>query len=152
MTTTYGAELRSRRVRLGLTQRELARLSGVAQPVIAAAETGRRGVSAQTQARLDEALSVRPSVVLDRHREAVRQVVARHHGHDAQVIGSVARGDDTPGSDVDLMISFDDGTDLVDVLDLTDELERLLGAKVDVVSGRVPGAVSDHARHDAVPL
>lgn len=152
MIPTYGAELRSRRVRLGLTQRELARLSGVAQPVIAAAETGRRGVSAEAQSRLDAALSVRPSAVLERHRDAVRQAVARHHGHDAHVIGSVARGDDTPESDVDLMISFDDGTDLVDVLDLTDELERLLGTKVDVVSGRVHGAVSDHARRDAVPL
>lgn len=152
MDSTYGAELRARRVRVGLTQRELAQLSGVTQPVIAAAETGRRGVSAETRSRLDAALSVRPSVVLERHREAVRETVARHHGHDAYVIGSVARGDDTPDSDVDLMITFDDGTDLVDVLGLTDELERLLGAKVDVVSGRVHGAVSTHARREAVPL
>ncbi|WP_447587179.1 nucleotidyltransferase domain-containing protein [Cellulomonas persica] len=152
MTSGYGAELRARRLRLGLTQRELARLSGVAQPVIAAMETGRRSASAVTRSRLDAALSVRPSVVLQRHRAAVRDAVARHRGHDAYVIGSVARGDDTPESDIDLMITFDDGTDLVDVLDLTDELERLLGAKVDVVSGRVHGAVSTHARRDAVPL
>ncbi|ADG76141.1 transcriptional regulator, XRE family [Cellulomonas flavigena DSM 20109] len=152
MSTSYGTQLRARRIRLGLTQRELARLSGVAQPVIAATETGRRGVSAETRSRLDEALSVRPSVVLGRHRDAVREAVARHHGHDAYLIGSVARGDDTPQSDVDLMITFDDGTDLVDVLDLTDELEELLGAKVDVISGRVDGAVSSHARRDAVPL
>lgn len=152
MDSTYGAELRARRVRVGLTQRELAQLSGVTQPVIAAAETGRRGVSAETRSRLDAALSVRPSVVLERHRAAVREAVAQHHGRDAYVIGSVARGDDTPDSDVDLMITFDDGTDLVDVLDLTDELERLLGIKVDVVSGRVYGAVSTHARREAVPL
>ncbi|SFJ64086.1 nucleotidyltransferase domain-containing protein [Cellulomonas sp. KH9] len=152
MTDPYGDELRARRTRLGLTQRELAARSGVAQPVIAAAETGRRGVGPEGRARLDAALRVRPSTVLDRHRAEVRETVARHHGHDALVIGSVARGDDTPDSDVDLMITFDDGTDLVDVLDLTDELERLLGTKVDVVSGRVVGAVSTQARREAVPL
>lgn len=152
MVDSFGADLRARRLRLGLTQRELAARSGVAQPVIAAAETGRRGIGPEGRARLDAALRVRPSEVLDRHRAAVRDAVGRHHGHDALVIGSVARGDDTPDSDVDLMITFDEGTDLVDVLDLTDELEELLGTKVDVVSGRVAGAVSAHARRDAVPL
>lgn len=152
MTESYGAELRARRTRLGLTQRELAARSGVAQPVIAAAESGRRGIGPDGRARLDAALRVRPSTMLARHRDAVRETVARHHGRDALVIGSVARGDDTPDSDVDLMITFDDGTDLVDVLDLTDELEQLLGTKVDVVSGRVAGAVSAHARREAVPL
>ena len=152
MTDHLGTELRARRLRLGLTQRELAARSGVAQPVIAAVETGRRGISPEGRARLDAALRVRPSAVLDRHRLAVRDAVARHHGHDPLVIGSVARGEDTPDSDLDLMITFDDGTDLVDVLDLTDELEELLGTKVDVVSGRVVGAVSAHARREAIPL
>lgn len=152
MADTYGTELRARRLRLGLTQRELAARSGVAQPVIAAAETGRRGIGPDGRAKLDAALRARPSAVLARHRAEVRAAVSRHHGHDALVIGSVARGDDTPESDLDLMITFDDGTDLVDVLDLVDELEGLLGAKVDVVSGRVHGAVSDHARREAVPL
>lgn len=152
MTDSYGAELRSRRLRLGLTQRELAARSGVAQPVIAAAETGRRGIGAEGRAKLDAALQVRPSTVLARHRPAVRDAVARHHGHDAFVIGSVARGDDTPESDLDLIVTFDPGTDLLDVLDLTDELEALLGTKVDVISSRVAAAVSAHARRDAVPL
>lgn len=152
MTDAFGTELRARRTRLGLTQRELAARSGVAQPVIAAAETGRRGISPEGGARLEAALHVRPSTVLDRHRSAVRDAVARHRGHDAFVIGSVARGDDTPDCDIDLMITFDEGTDLVDVLDLTDELEQLQGTKVDVVSGRVSGAVSARARRAAVPL
>ena len=112
----------------------------------------RAGGLGTSSERLAAALSVRPSVVLQRHRAAVRDAVARHRGHDANIIGSVARSDDTPESDVDLVITFDDGTDLVDDLDLTDELEQLLGAKVDVVSGRVHGPVSTHARRDAVPL
>ena len=41
------------------------------------------------------------------------------------------------------MVTFDQGTDLVDVLDLTDELEELLGTKVDVISGRAAGAVGE---------
>ena len=152
MADVFGPELRARRTRLGLSQRELAARSGVAQPVVAAVETGRRGISPDGRAKLEAALHVRPSTVLARHRTAVRDAVARHRGHDAFVIGSVARGDDTPDSDIDLMITFDEGTDLVDVLDLTDELEQLLGTKVDVVSGRVAGAVSAHARREAIPL
>lgn len=149
---TYGEQLRARRRRLGWSQRELAGRSGVPQPVIAAAETGRRPVGAAARERLDQALAVRPSVVLDLHRAEVRAAVARHHGHDPLVIGSVARGEDSVRSDVDLVITFDEGTDLVDVLDLTEELEELLGAPVDIVSGRMVGAVSEHAARDAVPL
>lgn len=152
MTDPSGADLRSRRTRPELTQREVAARPGVAHPLIPAAETARRGIGPDGRAELDAALQARPSTVLERHRSAVREVVARHHGRDAFVIGSVARGDDTPGSDLDLMVTFDDGTDLVDVLDLTDELEELLGTKVDVISGRVAGAAGEHARRDAAPL
>ena len=152
MTDPSGADLRSRRTRLGVTQREVAARPGVDQPLIPAAETARRVMGPDGRAKLDVAPRARPSTVLERHRSAVREVVTRHHGRDAFVIGSVARGDDTPGSDLDLMVTFDDGTDLVDVLDLTYELEELLGTKVDVISGRVAGAVSADARREAVPL
>lgn len=152
MADDYGATLRRRRRALGLSQRELAARAGVTQPVIAAAESGRRGVAPETRRRLDGALACRPSVVLDRHRARVREVITRHHGHEPLVVGSVARGDDTPGSDLDLMVTFDAGTDLVDLLGLVDDLEELLGVKVDIMSGAVRGVVTDHARHDAVPL
>ncbi|WP_236122217.1 hypothetical protein [Cellulomonas palmilytica] len=50
------------------------------------------------------------------------------------------------------MVTFEDGTDLIDLLGLVDELESLLGVSVDVMSGAVHGPVTDRARRDARPL
>ncbi|HVF74849.1 MAG TPA: nucleotidyltransferase domain-containing protein [Acidimicrobiales bacterium] len=60
--------------------------------------------------------------------------MARHHGRRVRLFGSVARGDDRPGSDVDLLVDFDAESSLFDVIRLTRELEELLGLPVDVVS------------------
>jgi len=68
------------------------------------------------------------------------------------VFGSVARGDDTPESDLDLIVTFPEETDLLDVMDLTDELESVIGVRVDIASGRSHGPVMDQARREAVPL
>jgi predicted nucleotidyltransferase len=49
------------------------------------------------------------------------------------LFGSVARGDTTPQSDIDLLVSFRQPIGL-EIVDLADELERVLGVKVDLVS------------------
>ncbi|WP_273654079.1 XRE family transcriptional regulator [Cellulomonas fimi] len=148
----FGGRLRERRERRGMSQRDLAATSGVHQPTIAAIESGRRRPSAAVRAALTRALDVRPSEALRTHRSAVEAAIARHRGTDPQVFGSVARGEDVPGSDLDLMISFPQGTDLIDVIDLVDELEQITGVHVDVISGRGTGPVMDRARREAVPL
>ena len=153
MEDDFGARLRAARHRRGLTQRDLARASGVHQPTIAAIETGRRQPTPQVRAALDSAVRVRPSEALAAHREELRSAIARHHGSDPRVFGSAARGDDNPDSDLDLIVTFGPGTtDLVDLLDLVDELEQITGVKVDVISGRATGPVIEHALREAVPL
>ncbi len=49
------------------------------------------------------------------------------------VFGSVARGDDTPESDVDLLVEFSRSVG-VEFIDLGNALEKALGRRVDVVS------------------
>jgi predicted nucleotidyltransferase len=49
------------------------------------------------------------------------------------VFGSVARGEDTTSSDVDLLVELDEGVSLVDLAGLKRELSELLGVDVDVV-------------------
>lgn len=61
-------------------------------------------------------------------------VAARHHAHRVRLFGSVARGDDGPDSDIDLLIDFDQNSSLFDLMRMTRELEELLGHPVDVVS------------------
>lgn len=59
----------------------------------------------------------------------------RQHGvvH-AGVFGSVARGDDRAGSDVDLLVEFESGRSLLDVAGLRVELREALGREVDVAT------------------
>ena len=50
-----------------------------------------------------------------------------------RVFGSVARGEDTEASDVDLLVDLDQGVGLLDLIGLARELGELLGVDVDVV-------------------
>ena len=91
------------RRRAGKTQAALAAASGVAQPNIAAYETGRRAPSRATPARLRAATRPRPSTVVAEHRAAIARLVQRHHASNPRIFGSTARGTDTPDSDLDLL-------------------------------------------------
>jgi predicted nucleotidyltransferase len=148
----YGDFVRARRVILGFTQRALAERAGVKQPLIAAIESGRRQPSEATRAALDRALALRPSTALASRRDAVGRVFARAGLAPPQVFGSVARGEDTPGSDLDLLVEFTDAHDVVDLLALEDELHRLLTIPVDLVDARTKGRVTARAAAEAVAL
>ncbi len=120
----------------GLTQQELAARSGVRQPNIAAYENGRRHPSEAMLTRLLEAARPRPSVLLDRFRDEILRLAAHNKAYDVRVFGSIARGEDTPESDIDLLVSFELGASLLDQAGLIADLEDLLGRHVDVVSDR----------------
>lgn len=51
------------------------------------------------------------------------------------VFGSFARGEEKQSSDIDILVEFDRPIGL-EFVDLADELERLLGSKIDLVSRR----------------
>lgn len=120
----------------GLSQSELARRSGIAQPNIAAYESGRRIPTASTRERLTAACRPRPAESLAQHRDEVVAVLARHRMSTPRVFGSVARGTDRPGSDLDLMVDAHADLDLLDLVDAASELEELLGVPVDIVTSR----------------
>jgi len=72
--------------------------------------------------------------LLTRKREEIRAIAARHGASRVRIFGSVARGEDDARSDIDLLVTFAPGTGLLDYAALVDELEQLLGRKVDVAS------------------
>ena len=89
---------------------------------------------------------------LEDNREAVLDLVRAHKGRSVAVFGSVARGDATGDSDIDLLVEFEPTSSLLDLIELEEDLRDLLGTPVDVVS---TGALLDRdteIRRDAVPL
>ncbi len=83
---------------------------------------------------------MKPSVALASHREAIKQIVARHHAKNPRIFGSVVHGDDTEESDLDILIDTTEETSLFDVGAIRFELMELLGVEVDVLT---PGALPD---------
>lgn len=73
---------------------------------------------------------------LRRHREAILNVAVRHGARNVRVFGSVARGDARPDSDLDLLVDLEPGRSLLDHVALIQDLEDLLGRKVDVVESQ----------------
>ncbi len=84
------------------------------------------------------------------HRDEVQAAVERHHGLTFAVFGSAARGDDDEASDIDLLVRFAPGSSLFDLLHLSDELERILGRPVDVISEAAIKPRDGHIRKEAV--
>ena len=71
---------------------------------------------------------------------------------DPGVFGSVARGEDEPGSDIDFLVSPQPGFSLFDHGGLMVELSELLGVEVDVVSDRtVPAELLPSIEAEAIP-
>jgi uncharacterized protein len=90
---------------------------------------------------------------LRRHRRAVVDLAGRRGLRDVRVFGSVARGEDREGSDIDLLVDVDEGVGLVDIAGLARELTDLLGVAVDVVpANSLKRGVRDQVLAEAVPL
>ena len=67
-------------------------------------------------------------------RHEILSIAARHGARNVRVFGSVARGDDRPESDIDLLIDVEGGRSLLDVIGLEQELGQLLGRRVEVLT------------------
>lgn len=84
-------------------------------------------------------------------REAIIEAAAESGAREVRVFGSVARGEEREGSDVDLLVTLDPGRTLLDLARLEVRLEDLLGRRVDVVTERgLREPVRSAALRDAV--
>lgn len=128
--------LKRARREAGLTQAEVARITGIKQSVISAYESGARMPGELACRTILEALRVKPRDLLDRHRSEVNDLLHRRGVKDLKVIGSVARGEDDEGSDIDLLAEFPPGTTLLDLMELEQEIEAIVGTDVDLISIR----------------
>ena len=90
--------------------------------------------------------------LVEANKLEINNIVRRHRGRKVSLFGSVARGDDTPTSDIDFLVEFEPGSSLFDLFHISEELEALLGIPVDVVSTGGLKERDDHIRQEAVPL
>lgn len=90
--------------------------------------------------------------LLRARRDEIAGIVARHNGVRFAVFGSVATGRDQEDSDIDFLVSFAPGSSLLDLLHLQDDLARLLGKPVDVVSEAALKPRDGHILAEAVAL
>ena len=96
---------------------------------------------------------MRPSEVLKAHREAVRKIALQHRIRNIRVFGSVLRGEDTDGSDLDLLVDPLPGTTLFDLGGLQVDLEEMLGVPVDLLTlGDLPARLRERILQEASPL
>ncbi|MBI2121810.1 MAG: nucleotidyltransferase family protein [Candidatus Sungbacteria bacterium] len=71
----------------------------------------------------------------------------------SSVFGSIARGEGSAESDVDLLVEFQGKKTLLDLAGLQQELERALGRSVDLITRRsVYPALKKHIEPDAVSI
>jgi predicted nucleotidyltransferase len=80
---------------------------------------------------------------LIRRRATIERLARANHAGNVRVFGSVARRDDGPASDIDLLVDPDDDATLFDLAQLEIDLEALLERRVDVVSSRSLDRVRD---------
>lgn len=94
-----------------------------------------------------------PSDALTLHRAAIRAVVGAHRVRNPRVFGSVLRGMDGEGSDLDLLVDPTPETTLLDIGAIRHELLALTGVSVDVLTpDALPESIRATVLAEAQPL
>ncbi|MDQ3765828.1 MAG: helix-turn-helix domain-containing protein [Actinomycetota bacterium] len=141
--------IREARQAAGLTQGELARRARTSQSAVAAYESGAKVPTSETLDRLlrETGVSIRTqpltpkngraaalSILLRDHRDEILDIAERNGASNVRVFGSVARGEEHPGSDLDLLVDLGPGRSLLDQVRLRRALTELLHAEIDVLT------------------
>ncbi|RMI06947.1 hypothetical protein EBM89_14535 [Cellulomonas triticagri] len=127
---THGWSQRRIAAAMGRSQPEVARLLGrvdrVRDPAVP--EGPAAGPAAEPESMLGRVLGTR--------RDAIVAAAERSGVTNVRVFGSVARGEDGPDSDVDLLVDVGPEVGLMDLVDLELEIAKILGRPVDVANAR----------------
>jgi predicted nucleotidyltransferase/predicted XRE-type DNA-binding protein len=123
----------------GLTQKQIAHAIGRSQPEVSRLIKAYRATRFRPTSPLGR--------ILARHRDEIVALAHAHRASNVRVFGSVVRGEDDDGSDIDLLVDLEPGADLLDLAALDIELERLLGHRVDIVPARM---LKPHVAHSAL--
>jgi hypothetical protein len=81
------------------------------------------------------------------------QLAKLYHASNLRVFGSVARGENTENSDLDLLVKFEADATLLDQVGLSQSMSDLLGCSVDIISERsLHKKIANFVLKDAIRL
>ncbi len=91
--------------------------------------------------------------MLRARRDRITQVAAQHGAHNVRVFGSIVRGEAGPTTDIDLLIEMDNWRSLLDLMELSQELEAFIQRKVNILTDEgLSPYLEKHFHAEAVPL
>jgi predicted nucleotidyltransferase len=91
--------------------------------------------------------------LLKSKRDEILRLAIQRGARNVRVFGSVARGEAAVGSDVDFLVDMEEGRSLLDLVGFWQDLEELLGCRVDVITdGGVSPYLRDRIYAEVIPL
>ena len=91
--------------------------------------------------------------LLKSRREQILHLAAEHGAYNVRIFGSAVRGEAGPDSDVDFLVSMEEGRSLLDLAGLLMDLQDLLDREVDVVTEpSLHWYIRDRVVEEAQPL
>jgi len=90
---------------------------------------------------------------IQKKRAEILKVAASYGADNLRIFGSVVRGTAGPDSDVDILVRMSSKSSLLDRIGIMQDLEALLGVKVDVVNEKaVHPLLRDRIFSEVIPL
>ncbi|HEY5876318.1 MAG TPA: helix-turn-helix domain-containing protein [Ilumatobacteraceae bacterium] len=159
-----GVLVRSAREGARMSARDLAAKSGVSTSTVTRIERGEINPTVTMLERLLDAsgnelvVTVHPRpdrptlAALRERRDEILDIVASSGGSNVRVFGSVARGDSSVDSDVDVLIDVPPGTGLITIEQIADALDEILPWRVDVMTSGAARRRMAHVLDEAILL
>ena len=86
-------------------------------------------------------------------REEILRLARQHGAGNVRIFGSIARNEATSVSDADFLVEMQEGRTLLDLVAFWQDLEDLLGCRVDVLTdGGISPYLKDQIYAEAKPL
>ncbi|NLS04364.1 nucleotidyltransferase family protein [Rhizobium sp. P32RR-XVIII] len=97
---------------------------------------------------------MKPSEVLEKNRQAIRDATKRFNAANPRVFGSVARGEDRADSDLDILVDALPGSTLLSLGGLQDALEQMMiGTPIHLLTpGDFPESIRVRVLSEAKPV
>lgn len=96
---------------------------------------------------------MKPSEIVRQYRQEIRQIILENHAQNPRIFGSVARGEDTESSDLDIVIDPTPVLTYFDIGAMMTEIEDRFNLKVDMATpNALPVKFREKVLSMAVPL